>query len=212
MFNIFKREKKGYNYFTSFEEVSLLIVEAAKFLSTNLKEYELSTLGEKVKEFHKIERAADEKKKEMMRYLYKDFLPPIEREDIIEMAYALDTVLNDIEDILIQIDMYQIETIPSDMIAFLEVIEKSADKLSNIMKKLSNFKNPEKLLLATEKIINLEEEGDIIYYQAIKNLHVGKVDIFKSYRYSKIYDVFETSVDSFEDLANVVEAIILKNT
>ena len=212
MFNIFKKEKKEYNYFTSFEEISLLIVEASKFLSKNLKKYNLSLLEEKVKEIHKIERAADDKKKQMMHYLYKDFLPPIEREDIIEMAYALDRVLNDIEDILIQMDMYQIETISSEMISFVELIEKASYKLYNLVKELPNFKNPGKLLFMAEEIINLEDEGDTIYYEAIKNLHLGKIDPYKAYRYSKIYDVFETSIDSFEDLANVVEAIILKNT
>lgn len=212
MFNMFKKEKKEYNYFTSFEEVTLLIVEAANFLSVNLKDYELSSLEAKVKEIHKIERAADEKKKDMMRYLYKDFLPPIEREDIIEMAYALDTVLNNIEDILIQIDMYGIEDITEDMISLIELIEKASNKLSDVMKELSNFKNPEKLIMMTGEIIDLEDEGDVIYYRAIKNLHREKVDPYKSYRYSKIYDIFETSVDSFEDLANVVESIILKNT
>lgn len=212
MFKIFKGEKKEYNYFTSFEEISLLIVEAANFLAVNLKKYQLSSLEEKVKEIHKIERAADDKKKQMMHYLYKDFLPPIEREDIIEMAYALDTVLNDIEDILIQIDMYQIEVITSEMITLVELIEKASHKLADLIKELSNFKNPEKLLLMAEEIISLEDEGDAIYYGAIKDLHIGKVDPYKAYRYSKIYDVFETSIDSFEDLANVVEAIILKNT
>lgn len=212
MFNMFKREKKGYNYFNSFEEVTLLIVEIAELFSENLKNYQLSSLGEKVKEMHIIERAGDEKKKDMMRYLYKDFLPPIEREDIIEMAYALDTVLNNIEDILIQIDMYQIESITPEMIGLVELIKKSSYKLSDIMKELSNFKNPKKLLLMNEEIIKLEEEADVIYYQAIKNLHLNKVDSYKNYRYAKVYDIFEISMDSFEDLANVVEAIILKNT
>lgn len=212
MLKIFKNDKKEYNYFGSFEEIAALIVEVAEGVSTNLKNYQLSSLGEKVIEIHIIERAADQKKKQMMRYLYQDFLPPIEREDIIDMVYALDTVVNNIEDILIQVDMYQIETIPSDMLALLELIKEASHHVSNMMSELSNFKNPKKLLLMTEEIINIEEQADMICYQAIKIIHINKVDPFVSYRYSKIYDVFETCFDSFEDLASVVEAIILKNT
>ncbi len=212
MFNFFKKEKKEYNYFSSFEEIAMLIVEAGDFLTSNLKVYNLSSLEEDLKEIHIIERNADEKKKQMMRFLYKDFLPPIEREDIIEMAYALDTVLNNIEDILIQMDMYQIEEATPEMITFAELIHEASHKLSELMNELSKFKNPEKLLLMNEEIISLEDKGDIIYYQAIKNLHLGKEDLYKSHRYSKIYDVLEICIDSIEDLANVVEAIILKNT
>lgn len=95
----------------------------------------------------------------------------------------------------------------SESHALIAGVSGAANRLSSI-----NCLTVREMELATEKIINLEDEGDVIYYEAIKNLHIGKVDIFKSYRYSKIYDVFETSVDSFEDLANVVEAIILKNT
>ena len=213
MFDMFKnKNKEEYDYFNSFEEVSLLIVQTAKSLSENLKNYKLDSLEEKLIEIHKIERVADDKKNDMMRYLYKDFLPPIEREDIIEMAHALDTVLDNIEDILIQMDMYQIELIPPDMLILVELVEKASHKLSDMIGELSKFKSPKKLLLAIKEIINIEEETDVIYYNAVKNLHIDKVDSFKSYRYSKIYDAFEISIDSFKDLSDVVEAVILKNT
>lgn len=212
MLKFFRSDKKEYNYFTSFEEIARHIVEVAEDVSSYLKHYELSSLGERVREIHKIERAADQKKKEMMRYLYQDFLPPIEREDIIDMVYALDTVVNNIEDILIQVDMYQIKAMSPDMQTLLNLIKEASNHVSNMMSELSNFKNPKKLLFMTEEIIKIEEQADVICYQAIKEIHVNKIDSLISYRYSKIYDVFETSFDSFEYLVNVVEAIILKNT
>lgn len=212
MLNMFKKDKSEYNYYRSFDEIAGLIVEVAEMLNHILKNYELSTLEEKLKEMHKIERDADDKKKQMMAYLYKDFLPPIEREDIIEMAYELDTVLDNIEDIVIQMNMYQIQDLEAAMLDFGELIEAAAHKLADITKVLSNFKNPEKILALTEEIINIESRADLIYYRAIKNLHIGKVDPYKSYRYSRIYDVFELSADSFEEITNVVEAIILKNS
>lgn len=212
MLNMFKKDKSEYNYYHAFDEIAGLIVEVAEMLNEILKNYELPTLEEKLKEMHKIERDADNRKKQMMAYLYKDFLPPIEREDIIEMAHELDTVLDNIEDILIQMNMYQIQDVEPNMLKFGELINSSAHKLADITKVLSNFKNPEKILALTEEIINIESEADLIYYEAIKNLHVGAADPYKSYRYSKIYDVFELSADSFEEITNVVEAIILKNS
>ena len=213
MFDMFKnKNKEEYNYFDSFEEVSSLIVKTTECLSENLNNYKLHLLEEKLEEMHVIEREADDKKEDMMLYLYKDFLPPIEREDIIEMAHQLDTVLDNIEDILIQMDMYQIEMVQDDMLTMLVLIERASDKLAEAVKELSNFKHPKKLLPLIDEINNIEEEGDVIYQRAIKKLHVEKLDRFNSYRYSKIYDAFEISIDSFEDIADVIQAIILKNT
>ncbi len=136
----------------------------------------------------------------------------IEQDGIIELAHGMDNVLDNIEDVMIRMDMYQIETIQPDMLAFMELVKRASYKLSEMIKELSNFKNSKTLLPLTIEINNIEEEGDVIYHRAIKNLHIGDSDLQKNLGYSKIYDAFEKSCDSFESVANIVEAIILKNS
>lgn len=212
MFSFFDKEKNKYNYFFYFEEIATLVYESTEIVLRNLKNYELSSLEEEGKKIYEIESIADKKKKQMMNYLYKDFLPPIEREDIINLAHVLDIVLNNIKELLIQVDMYQIKYIYPHMILLIELIEKISLKTLNIVKELKNFKKPEKLMDMNKEIIKLENQGDIIYYQGVKKLHMEKKDSLENYKYSKIYDLFEKSINSFEDIANVIEAIILKNT
>nr|WP_300002399.1 DUF47 family protein [Tissierella sp.] len=213
MFDMFKnKNKEEFNYFSSFEEISILIMKTSDMLAENLAAYKLDSLEGKLKEIHEVERKADGKKEDMMKYLYKDFLPPIEREDIIQMAHSLDTVLDNIEDILIQMDIYQIESVEEDMLELMDLIDRAAKELLEAVRELANFKNPKKLLARTQQISKIEDQGDTIYQRAIKNLHLEKSGFYKSYRYSKIYDAFEVSLDSFEDLSNVIEAVILKNT
>lgn len=209
---MYKKKKEEYNYFSAFEEISELVINAADFLSVHLKDYQVGSLEEKLEEMHQIEHTADEKKHHMMRYLYQDFLPPIERDDIIELAHVLDTVLDNIEDVFIRMDMYQIEKVQPEMLAFMELVEQASHKLNEMIKELRNFKKSKKLLPITIEINHLEEQGDVIYHRAIKNLYRGKGDLHESFGYSKIYDAFEKSCDSFENVANVVEAIILKNS
>ena len=209
---MFKKNKEEYDYFSAFEEVSKLIIQAADFLSTNLKSYKLESLEKQLEEIHKMEHAGDERKHQMMEYLYQDFLPPIERDDIIELAHGMDNVLDNIEDVLIRMDMYQIETIQPDMLAFMELVKRASQKLSEIIKELSNFKKSKVLLPLTIEINSIEEEGDVIYHRAIKSLHIDDSNLQKNLGYSKIYDAFEKSCDSFESVANIVEAIILKNS
>ena len=212
MFERFKKRKEKYDYFDSFEETASLILESSEFLSINLENYQLYSLEKRLVEMHKIKRAADKNKKQMMYYLYQDFLPPIEREGIIALAHALNTVLNTIEDILIRMDMYQIKLIQPDMMAFMELVEKASLKLTDMIKNLPNFKNPKQLLQNIEEISEIEEKGDAIYHRSIKNSHIDEVDSNESFRYSKIYDAFEESLNSFEELTSIVEAIVLTNT
>lgn len=205
-------KKEEYDYFDEFEKISLLTIDAAEFLSRNLKNYQLDSLEEQLTALHKIEHAADEKKYEMMHYLYQDFLPPIERDDIIELSHVLDAVLDNIEDVLIRMDMYQIETIQKEMFAFIELVDEAVYKLLEMIRELHNFKKSKRLFSIIAEINTIEEKGDIIYQRAVKNLHFNKSDFSLSYRYSKIYDAFEKCCDSFEHVANSAEAIMLKNS
>ncbi|MDN6626757.1 MAG: DUF47 family protein [Pisciglobus halotolerans] len=205
-------KKEEYDYFDEFEKISLLTIDAAEFLSRNLKNYQLDSLEEQLAAIHKIERVADEKKYEMMHYLYQDFLPPIERDDIIELSHALDAVLDNIEDVLIRMDMYQIESIQKEMLTFIELVDEAAYKLLEMIRELYNFKKSKRLFSIIAEINTIEEKGDIIYQRAVKNLHFNKSDFSQSYRYSKIYDAFEECCDSFEHVADSAEAIVLKNS
>lgn len=212
MLKLFKSKKTDYNYYSAFEEIASLIVHAAEKLQSDLSDYSLSSLENKTNEMHEIERLADDKKEAMMRFLYQDFLPPIEREDIIQMVYALDNILNNIEDILRQVDMYQIKSVESSMNELLALIQQASLHVVDLMKELKHFKSPKNIHALSKAIIFIEQEADAIYYQAVKQLHTNLEDNNYAYRYSTVYDVFEICFDSFEHLVNVVEAIVLKNT
>lgn len=209
---MFKRKKEEYNYFSAFEEISLLIIDAANFLSDNIKDYQLKDLEEKLEKIHQIEQEADKKKHDMMSYLYQDFLPPIEREDIIQLAHGMDTVLDNIEDVLIRMDMYQVEGITPEMLKLMRIVKKASHKLSEMIKELKDFKKSKQLASIFVEINQLEEQADVVYQNATKNLFINKENLFESLVYSKIYDAFEKSCDSFESVAKIVESIILKNT
>lgn len=119
-------------------------------LNDTLQDFDLKSLEKKLVKLHEVERTADNLKYEMMEFMYSDFLPPIEREDIINLACALDTTIDLIEDILKYIDMFQIEKITPEMIKFMDLIQRSATCLRSNQKELKSFKNQK---LANEAII-----------------------------------------------------------
>lgn len=209
---MFGKKKEEYSYFKTFEEVSVLMVEMAEVLSAKLANYHLNSLENELIKLHEIKQTTDAKKQQLMHYLYEDFLPPIEREDIITMAHALGNVLNSIENILVRMDMYQIEIIQPEMLEVMKLIKQAAYKSATIMENLHDFKHPEKLLAAIKEVKKIHEQADVIHHQAVKILYISNTDPFKSLKESNIYDSFEKSIHSFEGVTNSVEAIILKNT
>ena len=209
---MFGKKKEEYSYFKAFEEVSILMVEMAEVLSTKLTNYQLNSLEKELIKLHEIKQTADTKKQQLMHYLYEDFLPPIEREDIITMSHALGNALNCVENILVRMDMYQIEIIRPEMLEIMKLIKQAAHKSSKLMENLQDFKHPEKLLTSIEEAKKTHEQADSLHHQAVKILYVSKADSFKSLKESNVYDSFEKSIHSFEGITNSVEAIILKNT
>jgi len=207
-----KMKTKRYNYYKEFISVSNLIVEASHFLNEIMNDYDVNDLEQKLIQLHKIERNADEQKYEMMNNLYRDFLPPIERDDIIDLANALDTIIDLIEDILIYIDMYQVPAITGEMLEFTELIEKCAEKLQEAIKDLKNFKKPKALHEAIILINRYENLGDDLYTKSVKKLFVARKDALDTIALIRIYDYFEKSCDSFEEAADIISSIILKNS
>lgn len=207
-----QNKTKGYNYYKEFLIVSNLIVKASHKLNEILNDYDVNDLDEKLIKLHEIERAADEQKYVMMSFMYKDFLPPIEREDIIDLAGALDTIVDLIEDILRYLDMFQVPNITPEMLEFMDLIEKSAGKLHEAIKDLKNFKKPKAIHEAIIAINRYENLGDELYLKSVRKLFIEKKEPLETIALTRIYDYFEESCDSFEDAADIISRIILKNS
>lgn len=213
MFNPFKKEEaEDFTYFRTFEEFSLLIAEATDFLAANLKNYQLDELENELNEMKKIEVVANDKKQATLDFLYQDFLPPIERPDILEITQALNTLLGTVSDILARLDRYQVKTIEPDVFVLVEVLKQGSDKTLALTKELIHFKHPEKLLALMKDINSLVRRGYALHHQAIKKMMHNENDAIVVFSYSNIYDGFNRSWHALERLTRAVEAMIIQNT
>jgi len=209
---MFKKKKDKLNYFDEFIKVSELTIQSAQFLKEALTDYHIDELYTKVDEMHVIENQADHQKHALIGYLYSDFLPPIGREDIVALANGLDNTIDLIEDVLIQIEMYHLEKITPEMAAFLSLVEKSAHDLNLAFKELKNYKKSKDVHDIIVRINVYEKEGDKLYIQAVRELYKETNDVVGVIVLTKIYEKFEKCCDAFEDIANLIEEVILKNS
>ena len=101
-------------------------LDSAKMLEKIVNEYDYNNLSLYKSEMKKLEHAADMKKHEMMRHLMKEFLPPIDREDISEIAHVLDEICDAIEEVVLLLYMYDIKACRDDVSEFIIIIKKNA--------------------------------------------------------------------------------------
>jgi len=204
--------RKGNDYFELLAELVNYSCTAATLLHDTLLNFDVIQLENKKDEMHEIEHTADLKKHEMMSKLLKEFITPIEREDIMELAHEIDNVTDAIEDILIKIYMFNITSMRQEALEFSKVILKSCDELKLLMKEFHNFKKSSNIHKLIVNINDLEEEGDKLYTMAIRNLYINSKDPVELMTWKDTFEYFEKCCDACEHAANVVESVIMKNS
>lgn len=205
--------KKDNNYyFDAFAKGISYANDAAVFLQNCFENYNVTNIRERLDEMHKIEHTADGVKHEMMERLMKEFLPPIEREDIVELAHTIDEVTDAIEDVMLKIYMYNVTEIRSDVKEFAALITRCCAALMIVSQELYNYRKSTLLMPKIAEVNSLEEEGDRLFAEATHRLYTEETDPVTILVWTNIYDRLEKCCDSCEKVMDIVELVITKNS
>lgn len=199
-------------YFQNFIECVECSCKAAKMLEDNLTNFDGDGLQEKLDRLHEIEHEADKKKHEMMGVLVKEFITPIEREDIILLSQSIDEVTDKIEDVLIRIYINNVKAIRPEAIAFTKVIIRCCQALKEVIEEFADFRKSKTLHGLIVEINALEEEGDRLFIDSMRRLHETVTDPLEIIAWREIYVYLEKCCDACEHVADAVESVIMKNT
>jgi len=203
---------RDFNYFKAFIDLAEGSLKASAMLSAILHDFNVATLEEKVKEMHVVEHNADQQRHEIMNRLVKEFLPPIEREDIISLADNIDDVIDSIEDVLIGIDMYNVKAIRPEIVRFTEIITDCCKSMSAALAEFEHFKRSHTLHAAIVEVNRLEEVADRLYINGVRDLYRNTKDPIELMIWTEIYLLLEKCCDSCEKVANDIENIVMKNS
>ena len=199
-----------YNYFDGFIKMSEKAKECADYLSNSMNSYDKNTLEKQTEEIHDIEHRSDLIKHEIMANLVKEFLPPIEREDITNIIHYLDNVVDNIEDILVKMYILNLDSVTDEALEFSKLIVSCVDMLSKCVEEFSNYKKSKKLKELIVEVNSIEEEGDRLYIKTMRDLYKNDNTDY-IIRWSKIYGLMEKCLDSCETVADDLEVVMLKN-
>ncbi len=199
---------KEEQYFDLFLQMTLYICDAARELKGMLadKNHNYQEYSQRIKG---LEHACDELTHTISTKLNKSFITPFDREDIYLMSSALDDIVDLIDDAARAIIDFDVHEIKPHAREFASVIEKMAEQLREIVSILRKPKNVTQRLV---EIHRLENEGDDIYHAAIRELFHQEHDPLTVLKWKEIYEKLEAAVDRCENVANIIESVIIKHT
>ncbi len=199
------------DYFEGFIKLAEYSYNAAKLLDDTLRDFNKDSLQKTMKLMHEIEHTADLEGHEITKKLLKEFITPIEREDIMLLIHKIDDITDCIEDVLLHMYMYNVRVIKEDAIKFSGLILSSCEELIGALKEFKNFKKSKEIRSRIIAVNKIEEEGDNLYTEIVRKLHLTSMNAIDIMTWTIAYNRLEKCCDACEEAVNVIESIILKN-
>ncbi|MDD5542604.1 MAG: DUF47 family protein [Acidobacteriia bacterium] len=203
MLRFLPREGK---FFDLFVDMAKNIEDASKELVELLKQYD--HIPDRVQDLKDKEHLGDQMTHNLITRLNKTFITPIDREDIHELASKLDDVMDMIDAVASRMVLYKIDKPTEDAIRLAELIHSAS---TTIVKALRVLETHDHVIDHCIEINRLENEGDRISRIAIARLFDDGQDPFYVIKWKEIYEVLEKAIDKCEDVANVIEGVVVKN-
>ena len=206
--------KKGkFNYFDAFEQQIEIALEESEILVEAIENFESADkLEDILKRAHEIEHKGDQVNHEIHASVSVDFITPIERADILELAGRIDDITDMIEGVLQRFYMFNIHFMHDDAIEFARIINKSLKALRKSMENFREFKKIKKIRAMISDVKELEEEADALYMKSIRKLYTtDNDDAVRVEVWSRLFDRLEAACDACDAVGDTMADIVLKN-
>lgn len=197
-------------FYSLFEEVSVNLVEMSGQFKLAINEPDKEKREQLLRTLEDYEHKNDNITHRIFIELGRNFITPFDREDIHYLATSLDDVADYIWASSKRIVHYNIAVVTDEMRSLSRVINLAAIELQGAIQHLRNMKDLKSITDACVKINSLENEADDVLDNALKNLFLLETNAIELIKMKELYEDMEIVTDKCEDVANVIESIIIK--
>lgn len=206
MFRITAKEGIFFELFTNTSADTCL---AARMLEELMNNY--VDVTDKIRAIEEIEHKCDGHVHRMLEQLNHSFITPIDREDIYLIAKELDNITDDIESTAHRFRMFNVTGIREDAKQLAKLIVQCTEELMGVMSELKKMKTSKKLREKIIEVNRIEDEADEIFRSAMQRLFVSESNPIEVIKWKEIYEYLENTLDACEDVANIIEGVVMKN-
>ncbi len=204
------------NFFEMFNQHAERIVEAAHAFSKLVANYNDPVLREKYnQDVDNAERAADRVTHEVNRLIHKTFITPIDRDQIHTLINTMDDVADLIQDSAETMALYDLRQVNEEITRLTDLSVKCCERVKDavgLIARLADGPTAEAALKTCEEIDRLESDADRVMRSAMSKLFREEPDVREVLKLKAIYELLETITDKCEDVANVIEGIVLEHS
>jgi predicted phosphate transport protein (TIGR00153 family) len=204
------------NFFELFNQHGAEIVKGAQAFQAMILHYADDTLREQyAAEVVHAEHAADRVTAEVNRLLHKTFITPIDREQIHTLINSMDDIIDLLQDATETMALYDVRVITEEVLRLGDISLRCCERVQHAVSLLPNLSKPsahEAALKTCEEIDKLESDADRVMRSAMSKLFREQPDVRELIKLKAIYELLETISDRCEDVANVIEGIVLENS
>ena len=205
--NLMPREGRFFDLFNAHAE---RIVEGSRELATMMSAF--TDLEAHAQRIDGAERAADKITHETITLLHKTFITPFDREQIHMLITRMDDILDLMQDVAETVVLYDLRSVTPEAKQLAEICLMCCERVHTVVGLLSSVKHPEMILKTCAEIDRLESDADRVMRGAMSKLFRDESDIKQLIKLRGIYELLEAVTDRCEDVANVVEGIVLENS
>ena len=157
------------------------------------------------------EKKGDKITREVIDLLHKTFITPLDRDDIHQLITRMDDILDLTEDVAQSVYLYDLRTITPEAARLAEICVACGEKVREAVSLLPSMDNAAKIRAACVDIDQLESEADHVMRAAMAKLFRDEPDVWQVIKLKAIYELLESVTDRCEDVANIIEGIVVEN-
>ncbi len=202
---------KDKNFFPLFEQASSNLINMAELLNKAVNTKNADDRLEFFKEIETMEHIGDDITHQIYLELSKNFITPFDREDIHQLATAIDDVADYIHGSANRMLLYKVDNITEPIQKLAELILQAVTDLDKAVRELRNLKNIRAIADSCVRINSIENQADYVFDRAVGDLFAYEKDAVQLIKYKEVLAALETATDMCEDAANVLESILVKH-
>ena len=196
-------------FFDYFKELAELIVQGSRELEALMASFD--DVERRRFNIETIEKKGDKVTHATVDLLHRTFITPLDRDDIHQLITNMDDILDLIEDSAQSISMYDVRSVTPDAARLAEICVGCAEKVQAAVELLPNMQNAGKILEVCGEIDRLESEADHLMRTAMAKLFRDEPEVRELIKLRTVYELLEEMTDRCEDVANIIEGIVLEN-
>jgi predicted phosphate transport protein (TIGR00153 family) len=199
-------------FFDLFNQHADRIVDGAAHLVSLMTKYDdPATRQAELDAIDRIETSADKITHETFALLHKTFITPFDREDIHQLISRMDDILDLTQDVAESVMLYDIQSVSQEAIQLAELSQMCCERVRTAVGMLTNMDNGQAILKLCSEIDQLESDADRVMRSAMSKLFRDESDVRQVIKLKAIYELLESLTDKCEDVANILEGVVLEN-